>query len=62
MRARHRLFMTQMRPLGATATLRGAVPTAISASFALVDGVEDADGVVVLVHDPHARVAAVRVS
>ncbi len=30
------LFVTQMRPFGATATLRGAAPTAISAIFALV--------------------------
>ena len=30
------LFVTQMRPFGATATLRGAVPTAISAIFACV--------------------------
>jgi hypothetical protein len=30
------LFDTQMRPFGATATLRGAAPTAISAIFVLV--------------------------
>ena len=30
------LFVTQMRPFGATATLRGAAPTAISAIFACV--------------------------
>ena len=53
------LFVTQTSPFGAMARVRGEAPTAISACFARVTRIEDADRVVVLVDDPDASASTV---
>ena len=50
-------FVTQIRPFGATAIARGAVPTTISRSLGVGHGVEHGDRIVVLVHHPQPGVA-----